>query len=169
MRNRARYPAPVRAIGSNHSTTRCGVADGGTMILMRRMNRVIEVGDDFITAQGGALYIDVAKTLQGYGRQFHVNVALANLTIGSAACGGTKDVSMPGEFGQVSSYQTRGITPEQARHAFGERLVAFEVERARFDPSNRPLNEYFADILSQARLGGERPEHVPGKATADTV
>ncbi len=104
MRNPARYPAPVRAIGSNHSTTRCGVADGGTVILMQRMNRVLEVGEDFVTAQAGALYIDVAKTLQSRGRQFHVNVELGNLTIGSAACGGTKDASMPGEYGQVSSY-----------------------------------------------------------------
>ncbi len=104
VRNPERYPAPVRAIGSNHSTTRCGVADGGTMILMHGMNRVLEVGEDFVTAEAGALYIDVAKTLERHGRQFHVNVELGNLTVGSAACGGTKDASMPGEFGQVSSY-----------------------------------------------------------------
>ena len=36
--------------------------------------------------------------------QFFVNVELGNLSIGSAACGGTKDASMPDEFGQVCSY-----------------------------------------------------------------
>jgi len=102
--DRERHPSPVRAIGSNHSTTRCGVADGGSAVLMRRMNRILDIGDDYVTAEAGALYIDVAKALQHRARQFHVNVELGNLTLGSAACGGTKDASMPGELGQVSSY-----------------------------------------------------------------
>jgi FAD/FMN-containing dehydrogenase len=99
-----KYPSPVRAIGSNHSTTRCGIADGGTVINMMAMNRIVEIGPDYVTAEAGALYIDVAKELQEHGLQFYVNVELGNLTIGSAACGGTKDASMPGEFGQVCSY-----------------------------------------------------------------
>ena len=28
------YPSPVRAVGSNHSTTQGGMADGGTLIKM---------------------------------------------------------------------------------------------------------------------------------------
>jgi FAD/FMN-containing dehydrogenase len=42
MKNPERYPAPVRAVGSNHSTTRCGIADGGTLVVMTRMNRLVE-------------------------------------------------------------------------------------------------------------------------------
>ena len=30
VQNTEKYPSPVRAIGSNHSTTPCGVADNGT-------------------------------------------------------------------------------------------------------------------------------------------
>jgi FAD/FMN-containing dehydrogenase len=36
--------------------------------------------------------------------QFYVNIELGNLTIGSGACCGTKDGSMPGQFGQVNAY-----------------------------------------------------------------
>jgi FAD/FMN-containing dehydrogenase len=46
----------------------------------------------------------VVEELLRHRLQFYVNVELGNLTVGSAACGGTKDASMPGEFGQVSSY-----------------------------------------------------------------
>jgi FAD/FMN-containing dehydrogenase len=104
VRDTERYPAPVRAVGSNHSTTACGVAEDGTVIVTRKMNRIVEIGEDTVTAQAGALYIDVNQELRRRGLQFHVNVELGNLTIGSACCGGTKDASMPGEFGQIASY-----------------------------------------------------------------
>lgn len=104
LRDEETYPSPVRAVGSNHSTTRCAVAEGGTVIDMTGLNHIVNITDDTVTAEAGALYIDVAKALEQKGLQFYVNIELGNLTIGSAACGGTKDASMPGEFGQVASY-----------------------------------------------------------------
>ena len=73
------------------------------MVDMRKMNRIIEIRPDSVTTQAGVLYIDVDQELQKHNLQFYVNVELGNLTMGSAACGGTKDASMPGEFGQVCS------------------------------------------------------------------
>ncbi|MBZ5581896.1 MAG: FAD-dependent oxidoreductase [Acidobacteriia bacterium] len=107
LRNPNRYPSPVRAIGSNHSTAPCGAADGGTVIKMSKMNRIVEITGDTVTAQAGALYIDVAQELEKHNLQFYVNVEIGSLSVGSAACAGTKDASMPGEFGQVGSYIDR--------------------------------------------------------------
>lgn len=103
-----KYPSPVRAVGSNHSTTRCGVAEGGTVIKMASMNRVLNINAvaGTVTAQAGALYIDIAAELQKQQLQFYVNTEIGNLSVGSAACAGTKDASMPGEYGQVGSYVT---------------------------------------------------------------
>ena len=108
-----RYPSPVRAIGSNHSTTRCTEADGGTIVNMTKMKRILNIGPDTVTVEAGALYIDIAKELQAHNLQFYVNVELGNMTIGSGSCGGTKDASMPGEFGQVCSYASviKLVTP----------------------------------------------------------
>lgn len=77
MRDEAAYPAPVRAVGSRHSTTRCGVADGGTVVLMRGMDRILEIEGDRVTAEAGALYIDISRELAKRGLQFFVN-ALVN-------------------------------------------------------------------------------------------
>jgi len=107
IRDKAKYPSPVRAVGSNHSTTACAVAEGGTIVNMRELDEILEIGEDSVTAQGGALYIDVALALEQEGKQLFVNVELGNLTMGSACTGGTKDASMPGEVGQVCSYATR--------------------------------------------------------------
>ena len=99
-------PSPVRAVGSNHSTARCGVADGGTLLRMK-MNRILEISKDTVTVEAGCLYIDIAKELEKHGLQFYVNTEIGNLSAGSAACAGTKDSSFAGEFGQVGSYVTR--------------------------------------------------------------
>ncbi len=74
------------------------------MIVTRKMDKILSYGEDTVTVQAGALYIDVNQELAKRGKQFYVNVELGNLTIGSACCGGTKDASMPGEFGQIASY-----------------------------------------------------------------
>ncbi len=107
LKNPVQYPSPVRAVGSNHSTAPCAVVNGGTIIKMSAMNRILDISNNTVTAQAGALYIDVAKELEKQNLQFYVNTEIGNLSIGSAACAGTKDSSMPGEFGQVGSYVSR--------------------------------------------------------------
>lgn len=107
LRNPSQYPSPVRAIGSNHSTERCGIADGGTVIRMSKMNRILDIANNTVTVEAGAIYIDVANELQKQNLQFYVNSEIGNITAGSAACCGTKDASMPGELGQVGSYVSR--------------------------------------------------------------
>jgi hypothetical protein len=106
LKNPAQFPSPVRAIGSNHSTSPCGAADGGTVIKMGKMNQIVEITSDTVTAQAGALYIDVANELEKHQLQHFVNTEIGCLSVGSAATCGTKDSHMPGELGQVSSYVT---------------------------------------------------------------
>src|SRR5678815_2187757 len=119
-----RFPSPLRAAGSSHSTTRCVIADGGTIVDMRGMNRIIRIDGQTVTTEAGALYIDVAKELQKHGLQFHVNIELGNLTMGSAACTHTKDGSFAGEYGQVCSYAVgiKAVLPN------GQVLVVTEQE-----------------------------------------
>jgi len=105
MKDPAKYPSPVRAVGSNHSTAPCGVADGGTLILMR-MNRILNIGTDTLTVEADAVHRDMAIALEAKQLQFYVNTEIGSLSAGSASCAGTKDASFPGEYGQVGSYIT---------------------------------------------------------------
>jgi hypothetical protein len=124
LKNPAHYPSPVRAVGSNHSTSPCGVADGGTLIQMSKMNAILEITTDAVTAQAGAIYIDVAQELEKRGLQFYVNTEIGNLSVGSAACCGTKDASMPGEYGQVNSY----VTSIKMVHPSGDLLEVTDAQ-----------------------------------------
>jgi len=103
MRDLSVYPAPVRAVGSNHSTSPCGVANGGTLVRMK-MNQILSIGPDTLVVQAGATHLNMAKALEAKGLQFYVNTEIGSLTAGSAAIAGTKDASFPGEYGQVGSY-----------------------------------------------------------------
>ncbi len=105
LKDSAKYPSPVRAVGSNHSTAPCGVAEGGTLIRMK-MNRILSIGQERLTVEAGAVHLEMAKALEAKKMQFYVNTEIGSLSAGSASCAGTKDASFDGEFGQVGSYVT---------------------------------------------------------------
>jgi len=107
LKDRAKYPSPVRAMGSHHSLTPCAVSEG-TVIDMSRMTRVIKIDRDrqTMTAEAGLQYIDAATALRKEKLQFHLNIEIGNMTLGSAACCHTKDALDGREFGQVGSYVT---------------------------------------------------------------
>jgi FAD/FMN-containing dehydrogenase len=114
MKDAGRYPAPVRPHGSGHSPANCREADGGTVIDMLAMDRVVSIGEETATFEAGMLYIDTAKELERRGLQHYVNTEIGSLTVGSAACCQTKDAAMPGEHGQLSAYVTgmKIVTPQ---------------------------------------------------------
>src|SRR6201996_467909 len=103
MKDPVKYPAPVRAVGSNHSTAPCGVAENGTLIRMK-MDNILSIGPDTLVVQAGATHLHMAKALEAQKLQFYVNTEIGSLSAGSASIAGTKDASFEGEFGQVGSY-----------------------------------------------------------------
>ena len=95
LQNPTQYPSPVRAIGSNHSTAACGVVNSGTILKMSGMNQILEIAKDTVTAEAGAIYIDVAKELEKQNLQFYVNSEIGSLSVGSAACAGRRTPPCP--------------------------------------------------------------------------
>src|SRR5262249_27955311 len=81
-------------------------------------------GTDSVTVEAGALYRDIGLKLMEKRLQFHVNTEIGSLSAGSAACAGTKDASMPGEYGQVGSY----VTGVKLVRAFGDVLGMTETD-----------------------------------------
>ena len=69
-----RFPSPVRVKGSHHSTTRCIVAEQGTVIDITKMNQTLKIDKEAktITMQAGKLHIDAARELEAVGLQFYV-------------------------------------------------------------------------------------------------
>lgn len=118
VNNPDKYPSPLKAVGQNHSTAQCCEADGGTIVRMK-MNRILEIGPDFITVEPGILYKDIGEKLDTLNKQHFINTEIGCLSAGSAACAATKDSSFPGEYGQVGSYVSR----VKILTASGEKLI----------------------------------------------
>jgi FAD/FMN-containing dehydrogenase len=108
LRDRVKYPAPVRAMGSYHSLTPCA-SSTGTIVEMEGFNKVLRIDAEAmtVTAQAGAQLVTVAAALRKLNLQFMLNIEIGNITLGSAACCQTKDSLDGVELGQVNSYLTR--------------------------------------------------------------
>lgn len=113
MKDKQKYPSPVRAVGSHHAATGCTGADGGTLLIMTDMNRILRIGTDTVTTEAGAFWIDVANELEKHGLQHYVNLEIGMLTLGTASVCGTKDSAFFGEHGQCNSYaiSIKMVTP----------------------------------------------------------
>jgi FAD/FMN-containing dehydrogenase len=122
--DRSEYPSPVRPVGKLHSPAPCSADVGGTMLDMTGMTRIIEIGDDYVTAEAGALYIDVAEELARHGKQFHINTEIGTVTLGAVATAATKDSSLisTSRWGQVSSFVSalKVVLPDGAVATFTE-------------------------------------------------
>lgn len=125
MRDRERFPSPVRPMGSFHSLTPCA-ASAGTVVDMKRLHTIIAVDTDDMTftAQAGIEQVDAATALRARNLQFMLNIEIGNATLGSLATCHSKDSLDGVEHGQVSSYVTRikWVSPS------GELMEASEAE-----------------------------------------
>jgi FAD binding domain len=133
LSDEVRFPSPVRPAGSMHSTARMNGDDGGTMVDMKAMNRILHFTDDTVTVEAGATYIVVSNALKDRGLQFHVTTEIGNVTLGAMATAATKDSSFPGGFGQISSYVTavRLVTPNGKLREITERDNPEEMQLIR--------------------------------------
>ena len=124
LRDRQKYPGPVRALGSNHSLTPCA-ASSGTVVSMDGFTKIVKIdtAKKTLTAQAGLQLLDAAAALRKKNLQFMLNIEIGNITLGSAACCQTKDALDGVELGQVNSYVTavKWVTPS------GELMEASET------------------------------------------
>ena len=65
LTDEVRFPSPVRPAGSMHSTARMNGDDGGTMVDMKAMNRILHFTDDTVTVEAGVTYHGARPSPEG--------------------------------------------------------------------------------------------------------
>lgn len=114
LRDRKRYPSPVRPIGSGSSTTRCISANSGTVLDMSGMDRVLAIDDDSVTVQPGIRLAELAEILHHEGLELVGGFDLANRSAGGAVCSAGVEASAAGDVGQFAGHalQMKVISPQ---------------------------------------------------------
>ena len=94
LKQRDKFPSPVRAMGSYHSLTPCA-SSPGTIVDMTALDKIVRIDAEAmtLTAQAGLEMIEAADALRKQKLQFILNIEIGNMTLGSAACCHTKDAS----------------------------------------------------------------------------
>lgn len=181
LRDMARFPSPVRAMGSFHSLTPCA-SSSGTIVNMSGLKKVqsIDPHTMTLTAQAGLQLVEAAEALRRHQLQFMLNIEIGNMTLGSAACCQTKDSLDGVEYGQVNSYVTniKWVNPagglEEAseekspellslvRSSYGLGGIVYEIsfkikplEVVKFDYFLHDVNDLSQDQVSQIIAANE--------------
>ena len=103
VRDRDRFPSPVRAAGSFHSLNEC-FATTGTQVLLRHFDDIrVDLGAHTVTVGAAVTMVRLRDALRPYGMQTEVTPEIGNATAGSVSCCATKDASIRGGLAQVSS------------------------------------------------------------------
>jgi hypothetical protein len=94
-------------MGAGSSITRCVTANGGTLIDLSQMNRVLRIEPDAVTVQPGIRLHDLAATLEHEGLELIGGFDFANRTAGGAVCGAGLEASVAGDATQFAGYATQ--------------------------------------------------------------
>ncbi|HEX7082144.1 MAG TPA: FAD-binding protein [Gammaproteobacteria bacterium] len=123
LRDLKRYPSPVRPVGSRSSTTRCVTANGGTVMDLSDMNRVLRIDADTVTVQPGITLSDLAEILSEEGKELIGGFDLANRSVGGAVCGAGLEASIAGGVGQFAAHavQLKIVSPTGRKFVVNDR------------------------------------------------
>jgi hypothetical protein len=102
VRNDARFPSPIVAIGSGHSNSGCNVVNGGTAVYMKHFHYINEPTETDVTVGAGIQLFELHRFLAARHMQLPFTPEIGNATIGSVGCCCLKDAAI----GQSSGIAT---------------------------------------------------------------
>lgn len=107
LRDRKRFPSPVRPLGAGSAVTRCVSANGGTVMDLSKMNRVIKLAGDCVSVQPGVSLPALADHLRQAGLELISGFELGEGSVGGAACGAGLGASIANGAGQFAGHVVR--------------------------------------------------------------
>ena len=98
------YHRKIRVVGAMHSLNPCCLTSD-YMMTLDRMNKVLEVGDDSCTVEGGITIRDLCIELEKYGLTIAVLGSIAEQTVSGAISTGTRgQVPSQGSLGSLVTH-----------------------------------------------------------------
>jgi FAD/FMN-containing dehydrogenase len=119
------YPSPVRMVGADYSQTRCVGGDGGTTVDTGGLDKILEVGENFVRAQAGVRIGALVQALAERGLELPLTPEMGQISLGAVAVTTLPQASYDAGLAQLSSCVTelKLITPQ------GKQMIVTEREK----------------------------------------
>ncbi|MEL6870324.1 MAG: FAD-binding oxidoreductase [Pseudomonadota bacterium] len=114
MTSRRHFPAPIRPMGANSSSTQCTTAVGGTVVDMAAFDEIVDITEQTVTCQAGVTLRELADYLDERGMELAGALDLVNRTVGGAVASGCFGPAHDGRSAFIASQaiSMRVVTPE---------------------------------------------------------
>jgi FAD/FMN-containing dehydrogenase len=119
------YPSPVRMVGADYSQTRCVGGDGGTTVDTGSLDKILEIGENFVRAQAGVRVVALVQALAERGLELPLTPEMGQISLGAVAVTTLPQASYEAGLAQLSSCVTemKLITPQ------GKQMIVTEREK----------------------------------------
>ncbi len=117
------YPTPVRMVGADYSQTRCVGGDGGTTVDTGALDKILEIGENFVRAQAGVRVVALVQALAERGLELPLTPEMGQISLGAVAVTTLPQASYEAGLAQLSSCVTemKLITPQGKQMTVTER------------------------------------------------
>jgi FAD binding domain-containing protein len=119
------YSTPVRMVGADYSQTRCVGGDGGTVVDLGALDKILEFGETFVRAQAGVRVGTLVRALAERGLELPLTPEMGQISLGALAVSTLPQASHDAGVAQLSSCVTemKLITPQ------GKQMIVTERNR----------------------------------------
>lgn len=103
LKDRRRYPSPVRPVGSDSGNTRATRAQEGTAMDMTSLNKILQFTPDTVKVEAGVRLRELAERLAEQNRELIGGYDFPDRTVGGVISSGALTACIPKEGGHLSS------------------------------------------------------------------
>jgi hypothetical protein len=135
LENARRYPTPIRMVGADYSQTRCVGIDGGTTVETDALDKIMEIGENFVRAQAGVRVGTLVRALAERGLELPLTPEMGQISVGAVAVTTLPQASYGAGVAQLSSCvpEMKLITPQGKQMTVTEKdLNLMRVLRSSF-------------------------------------
>lgn len=103
LKDRRRYPSPIRPVGSDSGNTRATRAQEGTVMDMTGLNKILKITPKTVRVEAGVRLRELAERLAEHGRELIGGYDFPDRTVGGVISSGSLTACIPNEGGHLSS------------------------------------------------------------------
>jgi FAD/FMN-containing dehydrogenase len=117
------YPSPIRPVGADYSLTRCASGDGGSVVNMDALDKILEFDSGCVRVQAGVRLTTLVRALAERGLELPLTPEIGNISVGALAVSTLPQASYQEGVAQMAAcvIEMKLVTPQGRQITVTER------------------------------------------------